>query len=639
MDIPGPRGRRPPRLNLFALPSRTTLLFLLIIVVIYVPLLATLFSPSPVCAPFLLFWMIALPLWHFMRNPEQEIERQRLVSAAQKESLLSETVAQTARQVANVEIPCLLVSKISPHSVWTFGTVRRSYLAFSGAMAQEIQRLIQAGGRGVVQAHAIILHELAHWRHNDIWFASLARSLLVVTIGFMSLNLFVHWLTPVLYAQFLTFYDFTQPPFAEILALLASQNGEIMQALDPNNPIVAALWVDYRIAIFSSFMPLIVGSALLLLFFWRALLRSRELYADARTVEWQNGDPEPLWEGLAIATTVESLQPRPKGWGNVLNRWRSAMRFSESKGRVGWRTWFATHPDSVQRRATLDAPHKVFGGDGAIALVAGTAVVLLNFNLLSLFYSATLRGPNSVPAFGLGFTSLSLSLLPFLCQYEGTLCALRGKLVKIVLIFTGIKLIPQLIGSLLLVYVAVVDATPLQRALEATLRSDLPGGFANDLTGLLIENFVIRPALLFAIFMPIFLVAYLFLDLWIKRKILCWYGFDPLTRQSAHVFAYTTGILALVLIFVILPLVDWFTLPTAHDPVEPVVLVPLVVVSIIAVCHSIGFLVLDRRFGKICPRCKSLVESEYALGMHCEHCDARLNVWLLAGQTLFASSK
>lgn len=638
MDTFGQGDSRPPRLNLFALPSRTTLLFFLIIVVIYVPLLATFFSPSPVCAPFLLFWMVVLPLWHLMRNPDRQIERQQLVAAGQNESLLSQTVAQTA-QVAQVQVPRVLVSKIETNSVMAFGTFRRSYLAFSGAMVHEMQRLLETRGRSIIQAHAIILHELAHWRHNDIWLASLAHSILVVTIGFMTLNLFVHWLTPLLYYQFLTFYDFTQSPFAEIIAFLAQQNGEILQALDPANPLVAERWTDYRIAIFSSFTPLIVGSVFLLIFFWRALLRSRELYADARAVEWQNGDAEALWEGLAIATTVQSLQFNPKKWTGVRRRWGIALRFGEKQDRVRWRMWFATHPDSQQRRAILDAPHKVFGDDKSIALVAGTAVVLMNLNLLSLFYSATLRGPNTVPAFGLGFTIISLSLLPFLCQYRGALRALWGKIARIVLIFTGIKLIPQVIGSALLVYVAVIDPTPLQQALEAMVGSDLPAGFANDLTGLLIENFVIRPGILFALFMPAFLAAYLFLDLWIKRKILSWYGFEPLARQSAFVFAYSTAILAMALIFVLLPVVDWITLPTAHDLFDPVVLLPLVVVSALVIGHIFGFLVLDRRFGKICPRCKSRVESRYALGMHCEHCSAVLDEWLLANHSWSTSSK
>ncbi|RIK29411.1 MAG: hypothetical protein DCC52_07405 [Chloroflexi bacterium] len=163
--------------------------------------------------------------------------------------------------------------------------------------------MLLGGTERAARARAILLHELAHWKHNDVWLASLARSVLVVTIVFMALNLCVHWLTPLLYYGFIRFYDFTQPPWSELLPLLERDIPNIRDMLDPNNPIVAARWMDYRVAIFASFMPLIVGSALLLLFFWRALLRTRELYADARVVEWQNGNAEALWEGLSVADT------------------------------------------------------------------------------------------------------------------------------------------------------------------------------------------------------------------------------------------------------------------------------------------------------------------------------------------------
>ncbi len=629
----------PPRLNLFALPSRTTLLFLLILVVIYVPILATFFVPSPVCAPCLLLGMILLPLRHFLRDPEQKIAKEQLASPTPDYSLLDETITQTAGETACVQSPRVLVSPNTATSAWTFGTFRRAYLAFSTDMAQEMQRLLKGGSERTAQARAIVLHELAHWRHNDVWLASLARSVLVVTIVFMALNLIVHWMTPSLYYGFIRFYDFTQSPWSELMPLMERDIPNIRELLDPNNPIVAARWVDYRIAIFSSFIPLIVGSVLLLIFFWRALLRTRELYADARVVEWQEGNAKALWEGLSVVDTVERMQPKRATWWKKIKRWYSGLRFTGEERGGRWRTWLATHPHSDQRQEVLAAPYKIYGDDLSIALVAGAAVVLLNFNLLSLFYSANLRGPNSVPAFALGFTVISLSLLPFLCKHEGTLRALFGKVRKIVFIFTGIKLIPQFFGAALLTYVAFVEPSVLQRALEASVRADLPAGFANELLGMFLENFVIRPAILFALFMPAFLIGYVFLDLWVKRKMLYWFGFEFLARHSAFVFAYSTGVLSLVLIFVILPIVDWVTIPTAHDPLEPTVLVPLIFFAILAMLHFIAFQILDRRYARICPHCKQHVASDYKLGMRCEHCGASLNPWLVANHALAASSK
>ncbi|RIK29412.1 MAG: hypothetical protein DCC52_07410 [Chloroflexi bacterium] len=99
-------------------------MFFLILVVVYVPILATFFSPSPVCAPCLLLGMILLPLRHFLRAPERVIEQQHLESIAANDALLQQ-IAQAATETAQVEIPHVMVSALATSSVWTFGTFRR----------------------------------------------------------------------------------------------------------------------------------------------------------------------------------------------------------------------------------------------------------------------------------------------------------------------------------------------------------------------------------------------------------------------------------------------------------------------------------------------------------------------------------
>jgi len=59
------------RLNVFGLPSRTTLLFLLIVLVIALPIAATLFGGTPICVPFVFVGMLILPLRDFLRQPDE----------------------------------------------------------------------------------------------------------------------------------------------------------------------------------------------------------------------------------------------------------------------------------------------------------------------------------------------------------------------------------------------------------------------------------------------------------------------------------------------------------------------------------------------------------------------------------------
>lgn len=620
--------RPAPRLNLFALPSRTTLLFILIVIVIYVPLVAALVGNTPVCMPFLLFWMVLLPLRHFLRDPKRVLAQKQMTVGDATYPTLTQAITDAAQNTAHIQTPRVMLSPHNADGAWAFGTFRRVYLGFSSALAHEIERLLGAGEAAAKRGRAIVLHELAHFRHNDVWLASLARSVLVVTIGFMSLALLVHLLTPFLYYRFLTFFDFTQPPFSELLALLARDNPDILKALDPENPIVAARWLDYELYIITAFVPLIVGSGLLLLFFWRALLRTRELYADARVVEWQAGDAEPLWEGLWVATTLQAIHPTSTRWREKIGEWTSGIRFWSEHHLGILSKWLATHPSDAQRRVCLDEPHQVYGSDESIALTAGAAVVLLNLNLLSQFFSATLRGPNSVPAFALGFTVISLSLLPRLCQWQGKLRGMLHPVVVVVLVYTAIKLIPQYLLSIILGIAVATDPEILQRALEAFVVGTLPPGFGSELIGLFLENFILRPGILFTFFMPPFLVAYVLLDLWLKRRMLQWFGAQFLAHHSAVILAYVTGILTLLLIFVILPIVDWATIPSAHDPLEPNVLVLMLIVLLFALVHVALFVILDRRYARRCPQCSAHVAGEYILGICCERCGAPLNAWL-----------
>lgn len=102
-----------PRLNILALPSRTTLLFGLIVLVIFLPLLAAFGSGAPVCPPFILFWMILLPLrafLAFLRRPQTTIQARGLVAAGARFPHVTATLQRLAREVVKIAPPSLLLS-------------------------------------------------------------------------------------------------------------------------------------------------------------------------------------------------------------------------------------------------------------------------------------------------------------------------------------------------------------------------------------------------------------------------------------------------------------------------------------------------------------------------------------------------
>src|SRR5438105_3764892 len=78
-----------PRLNIFALPSRTGILFFLIAAVILVPVLAMLVEDTPLWEPFVIFWMLVLPVRSFLRRPQHEPARWRMQELALVDSDLA----------------------------------------------------------------------------------------------------------------------------------------------------------------------------------------------------------------------------------------------------------------------------------------------------------------------------------------------------------------------------------------------------------------------------------------------------------------------------------------------------------------------------------------------------------------------
>jgi len=273
----------------------------------------------------------------------------------------------------------------------------------------------------------------------------------------------------------------------------------------------------------------------------------------------------------------------------------------------------------------------VYGSDRDIAGTAGVTVVLLNLTLASLFLSRYLRGPNATIPFVLGFTILSISMLPSLCAFTGASAELRRRISRLALIFTGIKLIPQYALGLLIAATVIVDPQAIEVAAYT-----LVGAGGENLPSLgvpvsfVIEVFVLRPAILFTFVMPLTLFILLLLDARLKRAALTWYGAPVIRKHPVALFWGLTGWLALVLWFVVLPFYNVATVPTAHTLLDPLTLVQMVLTLLISAIVVARFARIHRRYAGRCPRCGHPIPGPYQLGMTCPHCAELLHPWLLA---------
>lgn len=629
---PAPGPDQPLKLNIFALPTRTTILFALIMLVVLLPILASLVGDTPLWEPFIVFWMLLLPLRSFLRGPDQERERGQMTDLASQFPVLAHHIDRLAAQVDLRRKPRLLLSNERGAGLRAFGSFTRHYLAIPADRAPGLQADLESGEQDKREgAEAILLHELSHFANRDIVPAFFSQSLLQVALLFMMLSLAVGLLSPFLYNTLVGFFDFTAiwPP--ELLQIVKASDPQMAQVLVNPPKVGPATWARYELFVFTAHWPLIIGSLILLLFFWRALLRTREIYADARVAQWQGRmyviQQELLREAVRSAIQPVTDRTRLPAW---LRQQVRSFSFRSSRLR-GLFSILATHPDRKTREKCLKQPDQIYGSDTAIAVTAGVTVVLLNLTLGSLFLSRYLRGPNATVPFVVGFTILSLSLLPHLCVLAEPFWEIRRKITRLTLIFTGIKLVPQYALGLVVIFTVIADPQAIEIAAYTLVGA---GGEALPPLGIpvsfVLEVFVFRPAILFTIVMPFTLFLFLLLDAGLKRTALTWYGAPLIQKRPVALLWGLTGWLALVLWFVVLPFYNVATVPTAHALLDPFILGRMALTLLVSAIVAFLFVTMHRRYAGRCPRCAGAIPDPYRLGMTCSHCGELLHPWLLA---------
>jgi hypothetical protein len=200
------------------------------------------------------------------------------------------------------------------------------------------------------------------------------------------------------------------------------------------------------------------------------------------------------------------------------------------------------------------------------------------------------------------------------------------------LIFTGLKLVPQYLAGIALTLTVMVEPRVID-VVGLTLAGS--GSESTPSLGILpafvIDVYFIRPAILFTLIMPVTLFGWLLIDSWLKKRILTWYGAPIIRNHPVGLFWGLTGWLGLVLWFVVVPIYNAATVPTAHSLSEPRVVALMLFTAIGSVIISAGLLVAHHRYAGRCPHCNCQVSGDYQLGRRCSHCQEVLHPWLVAG--------
>ena len=494
----------------------------------------------------------------------------------------------------------------------------------------------------LTQVAVLLLHELFHFRNQDIGMVRYSHSLLKICVIFMVWSISVGACGIAFMMQ--NSARIFQPEFfrafmgsTALLDMLQQIHPELVERLaDPS--IAVPAWVSFMFFIVASHLPFIFSGLVLLLFFWRRLLRVRELYADAGAADCL-GNPFPVRQAMVWYATLIGLREGPplSWWRKVRGQlWRPFQKWGKTLGDKLGRP-LALHPTLHQRKVCLEDPSKIYGSTWWGATTAGIAVVLLDFILRGLFTAPHVTNPGAHLPVLLGFLVISLSMLPTLCEGKLSGKQLVVRVGKMVGLFSLITLIPRLLDGIGGMVLLIFSPDLLGRMMDTYLSAALgfPVGSLIDAMGteipwtMLVDFQIVRPILYYALVMPPILMGFLVLDVYIKRLTLTWYGIHEPVKWLVRSFWGETLVLVLLMGGGAIPLSSKLVFPEVYDLLTSFSLTGFGIVVLVMGLAGWLWARSHRRYGGRCP-CGAVVSGWFCLGMRCPTCGELLHPWLVA---------
>jgi len=612
-------------LNLFALPSLTTLLFALIAGVILTAVVVGLRQNLSALGLMIFAGMIVLPLRDFLHRPERDMHSLGLprTKADPPPPLLVQEVKAAAGDLGLNRPPCLL---ITPQSVApaTTGSWRRRYLILGRRQAACLTELPASTQR------ALWLHEVAHFASGDSWKVGLSRSLLWVSVVFMAWS--TCFLLAVVLLAFVYGLEVFEPGYLDTLPvdpalhdLLATiwpdpaSTASLLEKAKDINPDLATLYVV------NAHLPFVVSGVVLLLCVWRRLVQVREFYADARAAT-QIGNAKMTRSALVHAATALALVP-------AVTRGRFRDRLANL------RQWFNQvmpfHPSWKVRLACLKDPLQAYGSWAWAGITAGLTVLLLDLIMVGPF---TLSYVGDWPAHFAtltGFVILALWLLPGVCQGFISTGRMARQIARATMVFSGLRAVWLVLNAALLLILLILDPGQVSELLNIiillgnkvlVLPSSLP--LAEDPVALAL--WAIGGALGFTALVLVSQLACLLIAGFLLRRVLTWYAFPAADRRLIRVAWSVILVLALVVGLVVLPLPTAIIQGDLASFLQPIRLITAGTGILVAGVWGLWFFSTDRRYNQQCPVCSEKISGWFKLGKKCPACGETLHPWLMA---------
>lgn len=543
-----------PRIDLFALPSQTAILFWLITATLLGAILIGLTGGHIIPIWPLALILFLLPLREFMMRPERETRKFGLESPSGDEfHLLLVLIDTLAQKIELKRVPQILIGA-DCDEIYEMGSFHRWYIVLRASKAKNLQELL-ANPRKAKLAEVQILHELFHFKNGDYWQLGYLAELFNVSFNLMIWALvflggwgFLLILAKDAFFQF-SITNFLQhmpvdirPTMEQILPSIFPSAAE-MEVLRVKAEGINLALVVYFIANIS--LPYIAVAGILWRFYRPLLWRMREFYADAGVVAVQKSI-KPFGEFVRRTNQVP-LQSAPvivvPSFKQTIRKFRD--RFQIFLTGIFW-------ADFSKRFDALKVPESIFYNWKQIACFLG---------FLTLSLDVFLATPISLPVVGknpMTFTTLTVTaalayfLLPQLVMGK----SVWKDVLRVLLVILGIRAAWLLFTLIALWTLYFIQPDLLMDVLRSAI-SSIARYAGNSPIEIDLLEFVVEASVINLLQIPIIFVMQLVSVsglLFLINRVLQWYLFIfDSQRFKRIVFSLTFGTL-FILLTLIMPI-------------------------------------------------------------------------------------
>ena len=628
---------RSTKLQVFALPSQTVMLFLALILVAIAAVAASSLPGSRMsAAPPLVFILIPLILRDFLMQPDTEIKTHKLHALpADKYPAIIAAIQNSAVKAKFSPPPTLMLTEKIPGALFAFGSFRRAYVGLGERMADRLEQDLNGWNSSFKQAaKAALEHEFQHLHQGDVIAVGLARSTLKIGALFTLWSAFV--LLAMAIAISFPLSDIFTEDFANKLRSIDPQMagiflGMLTPEIAEQFSRIPANWVLGGIYVLNSHMPIFYTTALLLLTVWRRLLRVREIYADAASANLHQAAA--MRTALLRYASIAALSPV-----NSLGPSLSLNLFSVLPARIqSWKErltgWFDHHPDLPFREQSLINPGWALGDSKALGQTAGTLMLLIDVMLVSSFTIAYVTEVPGLLSVLVGLAAIAWGLSPLFVvsgqsswtQIKSILTAVGWALaIRTVFHFLNVALVWFMV--IVFPQFALTTFEDYILGTSGNLNNPTHIFSLGDLFGLAAEATAF--AVYVAVLIGVTLSAAALADWHLKRLILTWYS-APNTRQTVNRHWWLASIAVTLAVTTLwLPFINSLVPITASFGISLAEVLVGAAAGLVLISWGVFWLRSHRRYSQRCPNCQAQLSGWYFLGKHCDSCGQLLHKWL-----------